>query len=371
MNDQVVSGNKTRSSKRRRGKYGFTHNRKQRVYGALDLGTNNCRLLIAYPAGQGFRVITSFSRIVRLGEGLSDRGHLSEGAMSRTIAALSICSDKLKAFDVTRTRNIATEACRRASNCDGFLKQIELQTGLNFETVTSHEEARLALKGCQNLIGENTNHALVFDIGGGSTEIVWAQRSNENNGKELSINDVISLPLGVLTLAEERDGEEIAPDLYDKLVLEISARLKNFCDRNGIQDQVDNGDVQMLGTSGTVTTLGAIHLNLPQYDRSKIDGLCIDFEDLRAASQNLTELDYDARAAISCIGSDRAELVVPGCAILEAICRTWPVGELRIADRGLREGMLLELMAEDGIQITGNRAANNAHTEEPAPFGTP
>ncbi len=363
MGNQAVSDGGARNGKRRRGKYGFARHRKPRLYGALDLGTNNCRLLIARPTGQGFRVIASFSKIVRLGEGLNDQGFLSEEAMSRTISALSICSEKLKAFDVTRTRNIATEACRRAANCDGFLSQIEQDTGLNFETITSHEEARLALKGCQNLIGDHIKHALVFDIGGGSTEIVWAHRSEANGGREFNITDVISLPLGVVTLAEAHEGEEISSSLYEKMVTDIGAQLDGFCNKNDIKEKVASGDVHMLGTSGTVTTLGAVHLNLPQYDRSKIDGLRISFEELGKASQNLTGLNYQDRSAIPCIGAERAELVVPGCAILEAICKTWPVGQLRIADRGLREGMLLELMAEDGIQVTGNPAANSLQTE--------
>lgn len=359
MSNQPAANGKAGNGKKRRGKFGFSRHRKPRMYGALDLGTNNCRLLIARPIGQGFRVVASFSRIVRLGEGLNDQGLLSEEAMSRTISALSICSDKLKTFEVSRTRSIATEACRRASNCDGFLAQIEQNTGLNFETISSHEEARLALKGCQNLIDDHINHALVFDIGGGSTEIVWAQRSDEGQGREFDIVDVISLPLGVVTLAEKYGGKDFSDALYKKLVADIAGELVEFSDNNNIMDKVNSGDVHMLGTSGTVTTLGAVHMNLPQYDRSKIDGLSISFEELQNASCNLTDLSYDDRAAIPCIGRERAELVVPGCAILEAICQIWPVGRLRIADRGLREGMLLELMAEDGLHLTGNPAANS------------
>jgi len=209
------------SPKRKRGKYGFSRKRKPRMYGALDLGTNNCRLLIARPTGQGFRVVASFSRIVRLGEGLVESGSLTDMAMDRTISALEICSEKLKSFDVVQSRSIATEACRRATNCEEFLNRIDQETGLSFEAITSNEEARLALKGCQSLLHPNQPYALVFDIGGGSTEIIWAKK----NGANFDILDVLSLPLGVVTLAEECGIYEINNECYQKMVADISSQL--------------------------------------------------------------------------------------------------------------------------------------------------
>jgi exopolyphosphatase/guanosine-5'-triphosphate,3'-diphosphate pyrophosphatase len=324
------------------------------MYGALDLGTNNCRLLIARPTGQGFRVAASFSRIVRLGEGLAESGRLTDIAMDRTISALAICSEKLKYFEVVQSRSIATEACRRAENCDEFLARIDQETGLNFEAITSNEEARLALKGCQSLLHPEFPYALVFDIGGGSTEIIFAKK----NGTNFDIVEVLSLPLGVVTLAEECGTYEIKNDCYQNMVSDISEKLPAFCERNDIKSKVAENKVQMLGTSGTVTTLGAVHLGLSHYDRSMIDGLDLTFEELNHASRKLTDLDFKGRTEMPCIGNERAELVIPGCAILEAICQAWPVGNLRVADRGLREGMLLELMIDDGVPVIGNPAAN-------------
>jgi exopolyphosphatase / guanosine-5'-triphosphate,3'-diphosphate pyrophosphatase len=346
------------STRRKRGKYGFSRKRKQRMYGALDLGTNNCRLLIARPTGQGFRVVASFSRIVRLGEGLAESGRLAEIAMDRTISALAICSEKLKSFDVVQSRNIATEACRRADNCDEFLARIDEETGLGFEAITSNEEARLALKGCQSLLHPEQPYAVVFDIGGGSTEIIWAKKNNPEDSADFEILDVLSLPLGVVTLAEECGIYEINNECYQNMVSDISSKLPAFCERNDIKSKVANNQVQMLGTSGTVTTLGAVHLDLSHYDRSQIDGLDLTFDELNHASRKLTDLDFKGRTEMPCIGNERAELVIPGCAILEAICRAWPVGRLRVADRGLREGMLLELMIKDGVPVIGNPAAN-------------
>lgn len=354
--------NASNTARRKRGKYGFSRKRKPRMYGALDLGTNNCRLLIARPIGQGFRVVASFSRIVRLGEGLAESGKLSDEAMDRTISALSICSEKLKSFEVVKTRNIATEACRRAENCEEFLTRIDQETGLGFEAISSNEEARLALKGCQILLLEDASYALVFDIGGGSTEVIWARKNEtEKEVAGFEILDVLSLPLGVVTLAEECGNYEINSDCYQKMVSDISDQLPAFCERNGIRQKIAENDVQMLGTSGTVTTLGAVHLGLSHYNRSLIDGLDLTFNELDCATRKLTELDFQGRSEMPCIGDERAELVIPGCAILEAICKAWPVGQLRVADRGLREGMLLELMINDGVPVVGNPAANCRH----------
>jgi len=350
------------AGRRRRGKYGFTGKRKQKLYGALDLGTNNCRLLIARPAGQGFRVTGSFSRVVRLGEGLASSGYLSDKAMERAIDALSVCSEKLKENNVCATRNIATEACRQASNGEEFLSRIRERTGLEFETISCHEEARLALAGCQSLLDEKAPYALVFDIGGGSTELIWSKLSDS---EKYEIIDVLSLPFGVVNLSEHYGTNIVDKDCYEAMVEDIAEKLPPFCDKNTIGQRVTEGLVQMLGTSGTVTTLGAVHLKLPFYSRSQIDGLEMGFEDITSASKQLTDLDYEDRAALPCIGRERAELVIPGCAILDAICRSWPVGKLRVADRGLREGMLLELMIADGIPITSNAPAIEATNPNP------
>ena len=342
------------SQRKRRGKYGFNGQRRQKIYGALDLGTNNCRLLIARPNSPGFQVAASFSRVVRLGEGLASSGRLSDTAMSRTIDALSVCAERLRENKVSVTRNIATEACRQADNGDDFLARIKRETGLEFETISCQEEARLAITGCQCLLDENAPYALVFDIGGGSTELIWSKRGQRGS---YEIADVLSLPFGVVNLAEHCGTDVIDQNCYEMMVCDIAKQLSVFCVSNSINTRVQDGLVQMLGTSGTVTTLGAMHLNLPYYSRSRIDGLELKFEDISAASRQLTDLDYEGRAALPCIGRERAELVIPGCAILDAICRAWPVGKLRVADRGLREGMLLELMMADGLPVSGNPPA--------------
>jgi exopolyphosphatase / guanosine-5'-triphosphate,3'-diphosphate pyrophosphatase len=307
---------------------------------AIDLGTNNCRLLVARPNGAGFRVIDAYSRIVRLGEGLSRTGLLSEAAMDRTIAALRVCARKMQQRRVTRARSVATEACRRAANCEAFLERVRAETGIDIEIITSEVEAELAFRGCAPLLTPDRNRAIVFDIGGGSTEIGWLA---VDAAGQIDLIDCVSLPIGVVNLAERHDRSPVDPALYETMTGEVASMLAEFGARNDIATAVAGGTVQMLGTSGTVTTLTGIHLRLSRYDRSQVDGRYLEFEAIDAINRELAALDWHGRAATPCVGPERADLVVAGCIILSAICRLWPVGRLRVADRGLREGILFEL----------------------------
>lgn len=315
------------------------------TYAALDLGTNNCRLLVArapHAGASGFIVIDAFSRIVRLGEGLAASGALSEAAMARTIAALKICADKVAAHRVSGARYIATEACRRAANCADFLARAQSETGLALEIISTEEEARLVVAGCAPLLDPCVPHALVFDIGGGSTELVWLRLHQGAHDPE--ILDSLSLPHGVVTLSDRYGGCEVSAATYAAMVAEIHAAMSAVELRHGICRRIADGEVQMLGSSGTVTTLAAVHLALPRYNRRRVDGAILSFEELRCASRLLARQSHDERARHPCIGLERADLVLAGCAILEAICSLWPVGRLRVADRGIREGILISLV---------------------------
>jgi exopolyphosphatase/guanosine-5'-triphosphate,3'-diphosphate pyrophosphatase len=318
--------------------------RRQIVYGALDLGTNNCRLLLAVPQGDGFKVVDAFSRMTRLGEGLAVSGVLAPAAIARTLAALKSCAEKLQRRQVVRLRSVATEACRRAGNCADFLGRVVSETGLDLEIITAQEEAHLALAGCAPLLMPTPPDALVFDIGGGSTELIDVRL--DNAGRAV-IGATQSLPLGVVTMADEYGDDLHDPAGYERVV-DHAMRLFRRIDEDGrLSALAAAGKLQMLGTSGTVTTLAGIHLDLVRYDRSQVDGLHMDFTAIDAISQRLMRSSFDQRAAHPCIGPERADLVVAGCAILSAICRLWPVGRLRVADRGVREGLLLGMMLAD------------------------
>jgi exopolyphosphatase/guanosine-5'-triphosphate,3'-diphosphate pyrophosphatase len=314
------------------------------VYAALDLGTNNCRLLIACPTGDGFRVVDSFSRIIRLGEGISATGSISEAAIERAIAALSICRDKIHSRKAKRLRLIATEACRAASNADGFRDRVAAATGIRLEVIDRETEAALAVIGCSPLLDSRGRGAILFDIGGGSTELVRIERDPGEENATPRIKAWMSIPLGVVTLAEHFGGRDVTPHSYALMVQEVAKYVAPFAAEHG----ADLRDMHLLGTSGTVTTLAGVYLNLLRYDRRRIDGVWLNDADVTATIARLLGMSYQERAANHCIGAERADLVLAGCAILDAIRNAFPLPRLRVADRGLREGMLVEMMREDG-----------------------
>src|SRR5918998_93608 len=256
------------------------------TYAALDLGTNNCRLLIARPADSGFAVIDAFSRVVRLGEGLATSGRISDAAIERALAALSICGDKLRRRNVSLARS-------------------------------------------------------------GSTELVLI----DTDGITPRIKCWWSAPWGVVSLTES-EGRDF-PDAAARVAAygRMRERVKNAFKRFAELLPTEKENVRLLGTSGTVTTLASVHLALPSYDRKAIDGLMVPADSMRAISEMMSRMSLEERAQLPCIGLERADLVVAGCAILEAIMDIWPAKTLGVADRGIREGILRSLMARDGHKI--------------------
>lgn len=307
-----------------------------RHYAALDLGTNNCRLLIARPQGPNFQVVDAFSRIVRLGEGLATTGRLSDAAIERTISALTVCADKLRRRNVALARSVATEACRRAENGPEFIQRVYRETGIVLDIITAEEEARLAVLGCHALLEPGDGPALVFDIGGGSTELVLV----DNSEPIPRVLDWHSAPWGVVSLYETHGGTG-GPETYARMREVVAEAFAGFAARL----DPPPGTKRLLGTSGTVTTLASVHLGLESYDRNAVDGLIMPAESMRAVSQRLAGLDIAGRSKVPCIGPERADLVIAGCAILETILDLWPAERLGIADRGIREGILRRLMA--------------------------
>ena len=337
---------------------------REHVYGALDLGTNNCRLLLARPSRRGFRVVDAFSRIIRLGEGVVQSGRLSDEAMRRTIDALKVCATKLERARVRRARFVATEACRVATNGSEFIADVREKTGIDIEVLTPETEARLAVSGSAALIDSTCDYVLVFDIGGGSSELIlldltrWRRRGGRSIDRLDAQNCMVawtSLPLGVVTLAERFGGRHVTPDDFEAMVDHTMDMLRPFESEHAIAQKLDGRRVHMLGTSGTVTTVAGVQLKLLRYDRNRVDGCWLKSEDVRTVSYDLLCRSYEQLVAEPCIGRDRADLVLAGCAILEAVLRMWPCERLRVADRGLREGILTTLMSEDGVFRQGRR----------------
>jgi exopolyphosphatase / guanosine-5'-triphosphate,3'-diphosphate pyrophosphatase len=317
------------------------------LYGALDLGTNNCRLLIARPSRDGFRVVDSFSRIVRLGEGLSRTGRLDPRAMDRAYDALALCADRIvrKGVESVRLSAVATQACRAAENGADFIDRVRKGTGLRLRIIDPAEEARLAVEGCLNLIDPRAEGVVIIDVGGGSTELSWLKRE----GSDWKTTGWMSAALGVVTLAERHpEPEGAGEDWYEAMVADMGAALAGGgINDPGMLDLLRRDRAHLIGTSGAITSLAGIHLNLPRYNRDRVDGLWMTRGDCEAAAERLKALGPDGRAKEACIGPDRADLVLAGAAILEAIQRAWPSERVRVADRGLREGLLLQQMRED------------------------
>ena len=318
----------------------------RQAYAALDLGTNNCRLLIARPSGQDFTVIDAFSRVVRLGEGLALSGRLSDEAMDRALGALHVCAEKLRRRNVFLARSVATEACRRASNGAAFIERVRQETGIVLDIISAQEEARLAVLGCHILLEEGEGPAIIFDIGGGSTELVLVQPGD----KVPRIVDWLSVPWGVVSLTDTVQGSDTTEaerlERYTGMRTTVGRSFAEFAER--IREHTHSREpIRLLGTSGTVTTLASLHLELPQYDRRAVDGLIVPSQSMRDISTRLSRMSSAERKCLPCIGDDRANLVIAGCAILESILDIWPAEQLGVADRGIREGILRSLIAAD------------------------
>jgi len=328
---------------------GRHHSRGRQTYAAIDLGTNNCRMLVARPEGENFVVIDAFSRVVRLGEGLAQTGRLSEDAMNRAVGALRICADKLRYRKVRLAWSVATEACRKAANGAEFIERVRQETGIALNVISAREEARLAVLGCHVLLEPGPGPAMIFDIGGGSTELVLV----ENSGSVPRILDWQSAPWGVVSLTETMGGEgptrEERLERYARMVATVRESFSGFASRvaSRLPTCGSPDGIRLLGTSGTVTTLASLHLDLPQYDRRAVDGVIVPAGSMRGISARLSAMSVAQRRELPCIGRERADLVVAGCAILDAILDIWPAERLGVADRGIREGILRSLFATE------------------------
>lgn len=313
-----------------------------RNYAAIDLGTNSCRLVIASPTPTSFRIVETFSRVTRLGEGIIKEDELSRLAIKRTVAALKVCAGVLHEYSpIFKSRFVATAACRRARNCQEFISAVKKETGLNIEIISSKEESRLAVVGCVPLLNRNIKRTLVFDIGGGSTEISLARITG--SGKTI-IEGFVSLPYGVVTVSEAFPGNEMTDLAYNTIVERSQEMLADFEEKFQIMDAIRNQEIQVIGTSGTVTVLGAVHLNLSRYNRSAVDGISISTSDIEKTIAKIKRLGSEGRSRHPCIGAQKSDLTMAGCAIIEALIHYWPISEVTVADRGIREGILLDMM---------------------------
>ena len=376
--EAALNGRKRRRRarhKRGAGRAGRSRAGKSNTFAAVDLGTNNCRLLIAKDSGDTFKIIDSYSRVVRLGQGLTATGALSDQSMKAAVEAMKVCAAKMKTKRVKRWRCITTEACRRASNGEAFLQRVKAETGLTLEIISPRVESRLAVMGCVNLVDPTKDVALVIDIGGGSTELSWVDvrklNDDEKGRRRLHrppISAWASLPIGVVTLSE------LVPEIDDKTLWYDTLRdvVRQKIKEQGCETRFTNlfqqGRGHLIGTSGTITSLAGIHLNLPFYQRAKVDGLWLRTSDAISVARDMGSRTLEDRAKEPCIGNDRASLLVAGCAIIDVLCEMWPSKMIRVADRGLREGILIGLMQKEqnpkDLKVSANLARVAEATRE-------
>jgi exopolyphosphatase/guanosine-5'-triphosphate,3'-diphosphate pyrophosphatase len=312
-----------------------------RAVAALDLGTNNCRLMIAKRRKNGFAVVATFSRIVRLGEGLAQTGNLSEAAMDRTIEALKECGETIARWDAVALRAVATEACRSAGNGQAFVERVRRETGIKLDVIGPNEEAKLALSSCTSLIESGSGRVVLFDIGGGSTELCLLRTAGRGPAR---LRHVMSLPLGVVRVAEGYDAP-FSPKDHAAVRQEVCTAIRAQ-DRNGFLQALSAEEDHLIGTSGTATSLAAFAKGLRRYRRREIDGSWLEAQKIEQIAADLRQLGPEGRAGAPSIGSGRADLIMPGCAILQGILDATGLRRLRVADRGLREGVVTELLAE-------------------------
>ena len=368
MTDRHSQNPRGNSGGKRRGAGRNSVQTRKPLYAALDLGTNSCRMLIAEPDGAHFNIVDAFSKSVRLGLDLERTGSLSNAGINRTLQALHVCSRKLRKLGVNNSRLVATEACRRAKNGDEFMSRIRNETGLKLEVINPAEEARLAVVSCSPLLEPLAEHVLVVDIGGGSTELVWIDMAdvspedkvkaminlrpgdvNAGNLPGARVVDWISVPLGVATLMQRFSDVQEDGAKFALMACHFEEALEAFTPYQDLVSPEILSKLQVIGTSGTVTTLGAMHLGLRRYDRNKVDGLRLRAQDVNAVIKRFLVLGPDGRRREPGIGNDRADLIMSGSAILQTLLRIWPTEQVRVADRGLREGMLFSMMNADGV----------------------
>ncbi|GBQ91956.1 exopolyphosphatase [Asaia krungthepensis NRIC 0535] len=308
--------------------------------------------MIARRTTHGMQIVDRQNRMVCLGEGLIETGELSSHAMDRAVRTLEAYAARMDGLAALQVRAVATEACRRAMNRDVFLSRVQAETGLSLEIISPREEVELAVEGCRALLHRNPRggkRAIVFDIGGGSTEVAWLRLTPDTHDHE--VVSLVSLPFGVVTLAEHfghrrNGGSPGTVASYEDMVRLVQQPLLAFERVHQISREMQRGDVQMLGTSGTVTTLASMAQNLERYNRHAVDGFLLNSTAAHDAMALVRSTAQGGQAAPAGLSPDRQHYMLPGCAIFDAIHRIWPAEQIIVADRGLRDGMVARMASE-------------------------
>lgn len=310
----------------------------KKYFAAIDLGSRNCRTIVGCQSKAGaFEYIETYSKSVSLADGVAASKKLSRKSMDRTIEALAFCSKVLSRYAGLTYLAVATDAMRRAENASVFIKRVKRELGLIISIITPQEEAYYAALGCIEVLSLETEIFVVFDIGGGSSEIALCRQKSD---KDIELIDSLSIPYGVINLLESKDHLTFSG--YSNLVQKISDLSRDFLNQYATTlDFVNN--FQCIGTSGTTTTVAALNMNLRFYDREKINDSILQFSEILKTVHYVQSLSEDERKLHPYISQSNEDLVLGGLTILEGIVRGLPASTITVTDRGVRDGVVYAL----------------------------
>ena len=303
-------------------------------YAAIDLGTNTCLLLVAEWDGQELHPLVREMRVVRLGENLDRTGRISSTALDRATAALTEYRDIITSSGCQEMRCVATSAFRDAPNKDELTERIRNITGLEIEEISGEEEARLVHRAVQEAFPEETGERASVDVGGGSTEIIFDKQGH--------LHEVHSLPLGSVRLTERHFSHD-PPAAVE--VAALRDNISTVLEDSGLPTKV----ASLIGVGGTATTLAAIHLELEDYDPVKVHGRILKQRDLETILERCLALPYEQRVRLPGLHPGRADVIMAGTIILLAIMGHLQDKMIRISDRGIRWGIIAEMIRSQGV----------------------
>jgi exopolyphosphatase/guanosine-5'-triphosphate,3'-diphosphate pyrophosphatase len=306
---------------------------------AVDLGSNTIRLLVAdADRASGLHPVHAEQAVARLGEHLFRTGRLQDGAMARALGAVRGYRDRARALGAERVLVVATAAVRQAGNREELVGRLAAEPGVSVRVVDGDEEARLTLLGvtwgvlgARGAEADDERRMVVLDIGGGSTELIVAEAG--------AVVSSVSVTLGVVGLAERFfHADPVDWAEYQACADHVTCRL----DADAWPAVLGLAPRALAGTAGTITTLAALDLGLPSYDGARVQGHRLRGAAVRSLRDRLGALRVADRARLPCLEPGRADLIMPGIAIVEAVLAGLGLAELRVSDAGLREGIVLD-----------------------------
>ena len=296
-----------------------------KITAAIVIGSYNCRIIIVNNS-PNIKILKTISVATNLIKNLSYSNEFTHKNIKKTVRCLTMFSRKMLEYNVTKYRCVATEACRQVINSDFFIGEVKKKTGLSVEIISVNEEAQLCFQSCKKYIERMNNEGILFDIGGGSTEISFFDVKNEKF-------ETSSIPLGVINLSEK-----INLHGKNKITFQMKRYFQSL--KSNLSNQIDPGF--SIGSCSTVSTLSAIHLNLTTFDRKKIEGLLLDVDEIMKIINNLRNLKVNEMLKHPCIRK-KYPLLLNGMEILEKILENFPIKQILVSQSGLTGGMIENL----------------------------